>query len=115
MVNRNFHLDSIELSTKEITDGDSLIVFASVSNTGSIDGSKNIDLFISDEYASISPANKKLKSFTKVNLESGESTKISFLLTSEDFAYINDSGERILEKGTFIIEILNKKIKINLI
>ena len=111
----NFHLDSIELSSKEITDGDSLIVFASVSNTGSVNGSKNIDLFISDEYASISPANKKLKSFTKVNLESGVSTKISFLLTSEDFTYVNDSGERILEKGTFIIEILDKKIKINLI
>ena len=66
------------MSTKEITDGDSLIVFASVSNTGSIDGSKNIDLFISDEYASISPANKKLKSFTKVNLESGNLLKYLF-------------------------------------
>ena len=108
-------MDSLELSSKKITDGDSLIVFASVSNTGSVYGSKNIDLFISDEYASISPANKKLKSFTKVNLESGESAKISFLLTSEDFTYINDSGERILEKGTFIIEVLDMKIKIKLI
>ena len=70
--------------------------------TGSISVTKNQQVY-------------DLTDATKVNLESGESTKISFLLTSEDFTYVNDSGERILEKGTFIIEILDKQIKINLI
>ena len=86
-----------------------------VTNTGLVDGSKCIDLFISDEYSSISPSNKKLKSFTKVKLASGESLKISFNLTADDFAFVNDVGERILEKGTFFIEILDQKVKIEYI
>jgi len=83
-----------------------------ITNTGSMDGSKCVDLFISDEYSSISPANKKLKSFTKIELASGESLKISFNLTADDFAFVNDFGERILEKGTFFIQILDQKVKI---
>ena len=47
------------------------------------------------------PANKKLKSFTKIELASGESLKISFNLTADDFAFVNDFGENEFEKGTF--------------
>ena len=108
----SFKTDSITLSSKTLTNGDTLIVTIPITNTGSMDGSKCVDLFISDEYSSISPANKKLKSFTKIELASGESLKISFNLTADDFAFVNDFGERILEKGTFFIEILDQKVKI---
>ena len=74
----SFKADSITLSSKTLTNGDALIVTIPIANTGSMDGSKCVDLFISDEYSSISPANKKLKSFTKIELASGESLKISF-------------------------------------
>ena len=108
----SFKTDSITLSSKTLTNGDTLIVTIPITNTGSMDGSKCVDLFISDEYSSISPANKKLKSFTKIELASGESLKISFNLTADDFAFVNDFGERILEKGTFFIQILDQKVKI---
>ena len=97
----SFKTDSITLSSKTLNNGDTLIVTIPITNTGSMDGSKCVDLFISDEYSSISPANKKLKSFTKIELASGESLKISFNLTADDFAFVNDFGERILEKGNF--------------
>ena len=67
-----------------------------------------------DEYASISPNNKKLKSFTKVDLDAGESKALSFLLTTNDFTFIDDSGNAILEKGNFTIEVLNQKLKIKI-
>ena len=80
-----------------------------VTNTGLVDGSKYE--FISDEYSSISPANKKLNHLQS-KISFWESLKISFNLTADDFAFVNDVGERILEKGTFFIEILDQKVKI---
>ena len=110
----NFQIDSLTPSTQALKEGDTLIISTIISNTGMIQGAKSIDLFISDEYASISPHNKKLKSFTKIDLDAGESKALSFLLTTDDFTYIDDSGNAILEKGSFTVEVLNQKIKIDI-
>ena len=110
----NFQIDSLTPSTQALKEGDTLIISTIISNTGMIQGAKSIDLFISDEYASFSPHNKKLKSFTKIDLDAGESKALSFLLTTDDFTYIDDSGNAILEKGSFTVEVLNQKIKIDI-
>lgn len=109
----NFQIDSLTASSSSINEGDTLIIKTIIRNTGKIQGAKSVDLFISDEYASISPHNKKLKSFTKVDLEPGESKELKFLLTTNEFTFVNNSGNSVLEKGSFIVEVLDQKININ--
>lgn len=110
----NFEIDSLHPSSLTINEGDTLIITTTIRNTGKLQGDKSVDLFVSDEYATISPHNKKLKSFKKVDLEAGESKALSFLLTTDDFTFIDDSGNAILEKGSFSIDVLNQKIKIEI-
>ena len=82
-----------------------MIVTAKVTNTGDRTGDKIVDLFVSDLYASLTPASKKLRGFTRVSLEPGESRDVNFRLTSEDLSFVNAALQRVTEPGEFRVAI----------
>ena len=62
-------------------------------------------LYISDHYASITPANKKLKRFEKVSLNPEETKRVEFSISADDLSFYNAHNQRISEKGSFTISI----------
>ena len=52
---------------------DTITATITLKNTGKLKGKEVIEWFLTDEYARITPANKKLKGFSKVELQPGES------------------------------------------
>ena len=87
-------------------------VSVTVKNTGSRKGAEVVEVYVSDEYASLSPDTKNLRAFKKVELEPGKQQTIKFSLNPTDFSLINADLKRVIEKGEFIISINDLKKKI---
>lgn len=76
-----------------------------VENTGDRDGEEVAQLYLRDEYASVSQPLKQLKHFLRFPLDKGEKKRISFTLTEEDFEIINRNMKKEIEPGTFKVMI----------
>ena len=77
-------------------------VTVDVTNTGSREGKEIVQLYISDEEASLERPVKELKGFRKVTLAPGETKKVSFEI-NEDMLKFYDPAQKawVLEKGKF--------------
>ncbi|MFM7662655.1 MAG: fibronectin type III-like domain-contianing protein, partial [Bacteroidota bacterium] len=74
-----------------------------VKNTGSKAGKEVVQWYITDEYASITPANKKLRHFEKISLEPGQSKNLVFTIDSKDLQFVNSTNEWNYEPGSFTL------------
>jgi beta-glucosidase len=102
----NFSYSNLKI---ENTEGGIIKASVEVKNTGSLAGKEVVQWYISDEYASITPANKKLKYFEKIDLNPGESKTVSITIDSKTLAFVNTKNEWITEAGTFIVSIGDQK------
>jgi len=72
-----------------------------VKNTGTRTGKEVVQLYVSDLYRSLTPPNRELKGFRKIELKPGESQTISFTLKSADLAFVGMNNRWITEPGKF--------------
>ncbi|MEW6509850.1 MAG: glycoside hydrolase family 3 N-terminal domain-containing protein [Bacteroidota bacterium] len=80
---------------------DTVHIAITVKNTGARPGKEVVQLYVRDDYGSVSRPDRQLKGFAKVSLEPGEGTKVSFALTSSDLSFVGIPHARIVEPGTF--------------
>ena len=104
----NFSYSNLKI---ENTEGGIIKASVEVKNTGPLAGKEVVQWYITDEYASITPANKKLKHFEKIDLNPGESKTVTFTINSETLAFVNTKNEWVTEAGTFIVSIGDQKGK----
>ncbi|WP_293915939.1 MULTISPECIES: glycoside hydrolase family 3 N-terminal domain-containing protein [unclassified Sphingobacterium] len=71
-----------------------------LSNTGKYDGDEVPQLYIRNQYASVSQPVQQLKHFERVHLKTGESKTVSFILTEDDLSIINAQMKKVLEPGS---------------
>lgn len=76
-------------------------VRCTLTNTGSVDGDEVAQLYLEDEYSSVSIPRKQLKGFQRVNLKAGESRQLEFVLGHNELALYNAQREFVVEPGTF--------------
>ena len=83
-----FEITDIEISSKELelSTNDSLMVSVSVKNKGAVKGKEVVQLYIGEDSPAMLKPIKELKRFKKVELEPGETVRVSFELQEEDFA-----------------------------
>jgi beta-glucosidase len=96
-----FEYSNLKLSKTTISGDDSIKVTVTVTNTGDRDGKHAVELYVSDLFASISPAVKKLRDFDKVFIKRGKSTRVSFVIDKEDLSFVNTDLQRVVEPGEF--------------
>ena len=88
---------------------DKLEVSVDVKNTGDYDGDEVIQLYLRDEYATITPAEKLLKGFKRVFILKDETQHITFTIPTENL----ESGEFTIMVGASSDDIrLKEKIEI---
>jgi beta-glucosidase len=104
-----FEYSDLKLSKKEMALGDSLQVSVKVKNKGLIDGKEVVELYIRDEYASITPCVKRLKNFQKIDLKAGETKEIKFTIKENDLAFVHENLESKAESGGFSVIIKSLK------
>ncbi len=83
------------------TEGDKIVVTATVRNTGNRNGETVVQLYTRQLWASVTRPVKELKGFQKISLQAGESRQITFELTSEELAFYGIDMKKKTEPGDF--------------
>ncbi len=91
---------------------DVLTVSIDVKNTGNRLGKEAVLLYSSDLVASIVPDNRRLRAFTKIELQPGEQQTVTFKLPARELSFVGADGNWILEEGEFILKIGQETMKI---
>lgn len=100
-----YKYSNLKADRKDFAAGDVITVTVDVTNTGSVAGMEPVLLYTSDPIASLVPDNKRLRDFTKISLEPGETKTVTFRLPAKDMAFVGNDGKWILEEGDFILRV----------
>ena len=100
-----FEYSNLRVDKKDFTADDVLTVSVDVKNAGSRVGKEAVLLYTSDLIASIVPDNKRLRDFTKVELQPGETQTVTFKLPAKSMAFVGADGRWTLEEGDFLLKV----------
>jgi len=99
-----FSFDNLKLNSQSMKQNDELKFSVDIKNTGNIDGSEIIQVYISDLKSSLERPLKELKAFKRVFLKKGESKKIEFSIDKSALSFFDPEGKTwIAEPGDFEI------------
>lgn len=91
-----------ELQVSNIFETDEKIqVKVKVSNTGETTGKVTAQLYLQDEFASVTRPVRELKAFQQVELKAGESQVLEFELDKKSLGFYDNQGNFTVEPGTF--------------
>ena len=111
----NFSYSGLKISKHKIYADDTLIVSVNIANIGEISGDEIVQLYVSDNFASATPANKLLKGFEKIHLNPAETKTVEFLITKDHLGFYNYKNEFVLEPGSFKIGVGTNSIELDTI
>jgi beta-glucosidase len=100
-----FAYSNLVLSKTKFSGTQTVTVNVTVKNTGKRPGKEVVQLYSSDLYASVAPDKKRLRRFTKIELEQGAQKVVTFNLTAADLSFINWQNKRVTEPGEFTIQV----------
>jgi beta-glucosidase len=103
----NFAYSDLKLSSPKLAKGGSITVSVVVKNTGDRAGKEVVQLYVSDLYRSISPPNRELKGFQKIELQPGQTKTVAFKLTPADLSFVGLDNKWITEPGVFKVNVFN--------
>lgn len=106
-----FEYSNISIDKAEFTPEDEITVSVTVANTGGVEGMEAVIFYSSDLVASITPDNKRVRGFDKVNLKPGESTQVSFTIPASDLAFVGQDQKWRVEEGEFEFTLGSQKVK----
>jgi beta-glucosidase len=108
----NFEYTALTLNQTIFSDNDSIAVTVTLKNNSSIAGKEVIQLYVSDDYASLIPTGKSLKRFVKIDVPAKTEVSKTFYLNLKDFQFVGKEGDFIVEEGDFTIRVgnLTKKL-----
>ncbi len=104
-----FELKNLKLNTEVLKARERLTVTVDVTNTGKRAGKEVVELYTHDVVASITPPSKRLRAFTKIELQPAETKTVSFDLTAADLAFVNAQSKLVTEPGEFEVFVGNLK------
>jgi len=104
-----FKYSNLKIDKTEINNNDEINISVEVTNSGKKAGKESVLLYLSDNFASITPEFKSLKRFEKINLEPSETKTVKFTLNQKDLQFVNEDLKWISEKGTFTVQISDQK------
>ena len=107
-----FEYSNLRVDKKNFTADDVLTVSVDVKNAGSRVGKEAVLLYTSDLVASIVPDNKRLRDFTKVELQPNETQTITFKLPAKSMAFVGADGRWTLEEGDFLLKVSGLSIPV---
>ena len=80
---------------------DNILITAEITNTGKQAGSELVQLYVRDLVGSLTRPVRELKGFQRIELQPGESKRVSFSLTEEMLAFTRSDGSKGTEPGRF--------------
>lgn len=100
-----FEYSDLTVQPAAFTAADTLTVSVSVRNVGDVEGKEAVLMYTSDHVASITPDNKRLRDFQKIDLKPHEQRRVTFRLPATELAFVNAQGQWTIEEGAFTVKI----------
>lgn len=98
-----FGLSYAKFEYRDLAISKSRIATVTVQNTGAVTADEVVQLYITDNEASVPVPRWALKDFRRVTLAPGESREVKFKITPAMLAVINANGDAVREPGTFTV------------
>ena len=97
-----FEYGKVELSAPTMKTGETVTAKVNLKNIGARAGTEVVQLYVRDVAASVGPRPvRELKGFSKVLLQPGESSDVTFTLSDQDLGYYDTKGHWLVEPGKF--------------
>ncbi|NOY58330.1 MAG: glucan 1,4-alpha-glucosidase, partial [Calditrichaeota bacterium] len=103
-----FGYDNLQLPSA-VESGGNVAVSVDVTNSGKTAGEEVVQLYVSDEKASVPVPIRSLEGFKRIFLKPGETKKVQFTLTPWQLSIIDKNFKRIVEPGTFTVSVGGKQ------
>ena len=110
-----FEYSNMRVDKSEFSAGEVIKVSIDVTNTGKVAGKEAVLLFSSDLCASVTPDVKRLRDYTKIYLEPGQTKTVSFDLKADDLSFVDHSLNWVLEEGEFRLACGSESVLVNCI
>ena len=107
-----YEYSNLQVDKSQFTANDVLTVTVNVKNTGARAGKEAVLLYSSDLVASVVPDNKRLRDFTKIELNPGQTKTVTFRLPAKNLAFVGADGRWTLEEGDFILKVGNQTVPV---
>lgn len=107
-----FEYSNLKVSKLALVGAEVVTVTVNVKNIGSVDGKVSVELYSRDHYASVTPAQKRLRKYQKVFLKAGTQQQLSFELSAADLAFVDNNMDTVTEEGAFDLMVDTLKTEI---
>ena len=101
----SFSYSELKQSASKIKEGETVEISCIVTNVGKYPTIETVQLYITDDKASVDVPLFSLKGVKSINIKPNESKTVVFTITSDMLELINRQGDSILEKGDFTLTI----------
>ena len=96
-----FKYSPLTLSSNTMTTGGNITASVTVTNTGAVEGTEVVQLYIRDMVGSIARPVQELKGFERITLKPGESRQVSFTINAELLKFYDKDLNYVCEPGDF--------------
>jgi beta-glucosidase len=96
-----FRYDNLTLEREAVRVGDTLRIGVDVTNTGDFAAAEVVQLYVRDRVGDVTRPVRELKGFTRIRLEPGQTSTVSFGLSTDDLAFYGRDDRLIVEPGEF--------------
>ncbi len=101
----SFAYSNLKVVSDTLSVDDTLEVSVDVSNDGSRPGKEVVQVYVRDEYATITPSVERLRAFDKVRIEPSTTRKVSFSIPVSDLGFWGVDERYVVEPGKFTVMI----------
>lgn len=99
-----FTYSDLQISPEVSSDG-TAVVSCEVQNTGSCDGEEVVQVYVTDEKASMLRPNQELAGFARIALKKGEKKRVTFRMKASQFAFLDKKMRWLVEKGSMLVRV----------
>lgn len=104
-----FRYDNLSVSPRVLKAGRDVRVGVDVQNAGAREGEEVVQLYLTDEAASVPVAVRSLQGVERVSLKPGERRRVTFTLSARQLSLIDGKGMRVVEPGEFTVAVGGKQ------
>ena len=104
-----FKYSGFTVSSSRVPAGDSVMVSATVENSGSRAGDEVVQVYVTDVAASVRVPIRSLAGIERVHLQPGERRVVSFKIDPRQLAVITNDGRTVVEPGEFKVTLGGKQ------
>lgn len=100
-----FSYSKLRIVPERIKPPGNIKITCRISNTSDLPGKEVVQLYLRDEYASITRPERELRGFQKVRIKPGGERLVSFLLSTDLLSFRDREGNPVVEPGEFTVMI----------